>query len=137
MTSGALSELTHHPIVYRLVFSGVHKLSINAYQNLLSLKFKDSIESMVKLPNKTHRITMLRSPHVHKKSKETFQCITHTFLVDLKPGVDMKPLLVFKPNDLKFKLVATTNVPKKRKDKVEESKDVADENSVKEEEVNV
>lgn len=37
----------------------------------------------VPLPNKTRRFTVLRSPHVDKKSREQFELITHKRIVDI------------------------------------------------------
>lgn len=37
----------------------------------------------VPLPNKTERFTVLRSPHIDKKSREQFELRTHKRLIDI------------------------------------------------------
>ncbi|MBE6447035.1 MAG: 30S ribosomal protein S10 [Alphaproteobacteria bacterium] len=41
------------------------------------------VRGPVPLPNKTERFTVLRSPHVDKKSREQFELQTHKRLVDI------------------------------------------------------
>ena len=42
-----------------------------------------SVRGPVPLPNKTERFTVLRSPHIDKKSREQFELKTHKRLVDI------------------------------------------------------
>ncbi len=37
----------------------------------------------VPLPNRTRRFTVLRSPHVDKKSREQFELVTHRRILDI------------------------------------------------------
>ncbi len=41
------------------------------------------VRGPVPLPNKTERFTVLRSPHIYKKSREQFEQRTHKRLVDI------------------------------------------------------
>jgi small subunit ribosomal protein S10 len=41
------------------------------------------VHGPVPLPNKTERFTVLRSPHIDKKSREQFELQTHKRLVDI------------------------------------------------------
>ncbi len=41
------------------------------------------VRGPVPLPNKTERFTVLRSPHIDKKSREQFELRTHKRLVDI------------------------------------------------------
>ena len=41
------------------------------------------ISGPVPLPTKIHKITVLRSPHVDKKSREQFEIRTHKRLIDI------------------------------------------------------
>ncbi|MDR2766087.1 MAG: 30S ribosomal protein S10 [Holosporaceae bacterium] len=41
------------------------------------------VRGPVPLPNKTERYTVLRSPHIDKKSREQFELQTHKRLVDI------------------------------------------------------
>lgn len=41
------------------------------------------IRGPVPLPNRTERFTVLRSPHIDKKSREQFEMKTHKRLVDI------------------------------------------------------
>ena len=45
----------------------------------LNLKIKNNkkLYSISKLPNKISKITVLRSPHIDKKSREQFEILTH------------------------------------------------------------
>lgn len=49
------------------------------------------IRGPVPLPNRIERFTVLRSPHIDKKSREQFEMITHKRLVDI---VDCPPQTV-------------------------------------------
>lgn len=40
----------------------------------------------VPLPNKTRRFTVLKSPHIDKKSREQFELITHKRILDVEPN---------------------------------------------------
>jgi small subunit ribosomal protein S10 len=42
-----------------------------------------SVRGPVPLPNRVERFTVLRSPFVHKKSREQFELKTHKRLVDI------------------------------------------------------
>ncbi|MDR2681649.1 MAG: 30S ribosomal protein S10 [Holosporaceae bacterium] len=42
-----------------------------------------SVRGPVPLPNRTERFTVLRSPHIDKKSREQFELKTHKRLVDI------------------------------------------------------
>jgi small subunit ribosomal protein S10 len=48
----------------------------------------------VPLPNKCRRFTVLRSPHVDKKSREQFELTTHKRVLDVEPtGPAMEALM--------------------------------------------
>ena len=50
-----------------------------------------SISGPIPLPTKTQRWTVLRSPHIDKKSREQFELKTHKRLIDI---VDSRPQTV-------------------------------------------
>ena len=50
-----------------------------------------SVRGPVPLPNRTERFTVLRSPHIDKKSREQFELKTHKRLVDI---IDCPPQTV-------------------------------------------
>ena len=50
-----------------------------------------SVRGPVPLPNKIERFTVLRSPHIDKKSREQFEMKTHKRLVDI---IDCPPQTV-------------------------------------------
>lgn len=64
---------------------------------LFSLKFqlKDTVQN-TKLPNRSSKITLLRSPHIDKKSREQFEVVTHKSVINLVNfvGNDIKNLIV-------------------------------------------
>lgn len=70
------------------------RISLRAYDHrLLDKSVKEIVETAkrtgarvagpVPLPTKIHRITVLRSPHVDKKSREQFEIRTHKRLIDI------------------------------------------------------
>ncbi|GAB4537405.1 MAG: 30S ribosomal protein S10 [Thermodesulfovibrionia bacterium] len=70
------------------------RISLRAYDHrLLDRSVREIVETAkrtgarvsgpVPLPTKIHRITVLRSPHVDKKSREQFEIRTHKRLIDI------------------------------------------------------
>lgn len=70
------------------------RISLRAYDHrLLDQSVKEIVDTAkrtgarisgpVPLPTKIHRITVLRSPHVDKKSREQFEIRTHKRLIDI------------------------------------------------------
>jgi len=70
------------------------RISLKAYDHrLLDRSVKEIVETArrtgarvagpVPLPTKIHRVTVLRSPHVDKKSREQFEIRTHKRLIDI------------------------------------------------------
>jgi small subunit ribosomal protein S10 len=70
------------------------RISLRAYDHrLLDQSVKEIVDTAkrtgarisgpVPLPTKIHRITILRSPHVDKKSREQFEIRTHKRLIDI------------------------------------------------------
>ncbi len=47
------------------------------------LKAGSKVSGPIPLPMKINRFTVLRSPHVHKKSREQFEMRTHKRLIDI------------------------------------------------------
>ncbi|GBE04452.1 30S ribosomal protein S10 [bacterium BMS3Abin10] len=70
------------------------RINLRAYDyRLLDQSVKEIVETAkrtgakisgpVPLPTKKHKITVLRSPHVDKKSREQFEIRTHKRLIDI------------------------------------------------------
>jgi len=70
------------------------RINLRAYDHrLLDRSVKEIVETAkrtgarvsgpVPLPTKIHRVTVLRSPHVDKKSREQFEIRTHKRLIDI------------------------------------------------------
>ncbi len=70
------------------------RINLRAYDyRLLDQSVKEIVETAkrtgarvsgpVPLPTKIHKITILRSPHVDKKSREQFEIRTHKRLIDI------------------------------------------------------
>lgn len=60
------------------------------------------------LPSTKKRITLLKSPHVHKKAKEQFELVTHKITILLSPEVNIffiKNFFIKKPPSVSFKVV--------------------------------
>jgi small subunit ribosomal protein S10 len=73
------------------------RLTLKSYDHQLLDKAVNQIVSTVKrtgshlvgpvpLPNKRRCFTVLRSPHVDKKSREQFELTTHTRILDVEPS---------------------------------------------------
>jgi small subunit ribosomal protein S10 len=53
------------------------------------------VSGPIPLPTRTSRYTVLRSPHVHKKSREQFEMRTHKRLIDIiNPTPDVMDALM-------------------------------------------
>jgi hypothetical protein len=70
----------------KLVYSSLSKKALHSYKTYLNLQlsnfnFKYAI---VSLPKKRKKTTLLKSPHVNKKSKETFELIKYKFFLILQ-----------------------------------------------------
>jgi small subunit ribosomal protein S10 len=48
------------------------------------------VRGPIPLPTKIEKFTVLRSPHIDKKSREQFEIRTHKRLLDLAAGVDVE-----------------------------------------------
>jgi small subunit ribosomal protein S10 len=59
------------------------------------IKAGAKITGPIPLPTRTNKITVLRSPHVNKKSREQFEMRTHKRLIDiLDPSPDVMDSLM-------------------------------------------
>jgi small subunit ribosomal protein S10 len=70
---------------YQIRLKSLHKDSLNLYKNFLS-KTLQSIKinfSICNLPKKKNRITLLKSPHVNKKSREQFHLKNYNQKIDI------------------------------------------------------
>lgn len=74
---------THQQI--RIKMSGYDHALLDraAGQIVKTAKNTGAITSVVPLPNKNRIVTVIRSPHVYKKSCEQFKQATHTRLIDI------------------------------------------------------
>lgn len=70
------------------------RINLRAYDHrLLDRSLKEIVETAkrtgakvagpVPLPTRVHKVTVLRSPHVDKKSREQFEIRTHKRLIDI------------------------------------------------------
>jgi ribosomal protein S10 len=87
----------------------VNSESINIYRGFLSsICTKLNIDhSVVAMPNKIKRIALLKSPHVHKKAFEHFECTTYKTLIDLKSPItftQLKFLITNKPKSVRVQV---------------------------------
>ncbi len=90
---------------YQIKIKSLHKESINLYTNFLQkilgkIKVKFSI---VNLPKKKNRVTLLKSPHVNKSAREQFEIRYYSTLIQLDSDIEHKILqllLVNKPKSV-------------------------------------
>lgn len=86
----------------------LNKESLYLYINFLKKNFKifNFNFKVLNLPKKKKRITLIRSPHVNKKSREQFELITHKSTIYVKgPSSNsyLKWLILNKPKALRVK----------------------------------
>jgi small subunit ribosomal protein S10 len=63
--------------------------------------------SFIKLPKKTKKLTLLKSPHVHKKAREQFEQNIYKNLITIKTECELgflKLLAINKPKNIKLKI---------------------------------
>lgn len=62
-----------------------HRVLDNTCEQLLDTAFRTGAKILgpIPLPTKTERITVLRSPHTDKDSREAFEIKTHKRMVDI------------------------------------------------------
>jgi len=88
----------------RIKFTAVNYRVLNTYSlflkkilNKLSISF-----GYIHLPTKTKRLTVLKSPHVHKKAREQFEIKTYNRLLVIPKKITKKHLLFLFTNKPKF-----------------------------------
>lgn len=69
----------------KLTYSSFSKKALNSYRTFLNLQFlKYNLKYVfIFLPKKRKLTTLLKSPHVNKKAKETFELFNYQFLLIL------------------------------------------------------
>lgn len=94
----------------KIYFTFFDKISINSLEKLIFFFFKNIQYSIVKLPTKRKRITILKAPHVHKKSKEHYEIFFYKRLLILPVHVNSQffNFLSFLPNNIRFKVKHST-----------------------------
>ena len=82
------------------------KLSILYLIKVIYLSFSNMDFSLINLPRKKRRITLLKAPHVNKKAKEHYELICYSRLLVLS-NISNKQLIIFLkqiPNNIRVKL---------------------------------
>ena len=94
----------------QITICSIDKTLLGIYLTFLKNIFKklNIVYTSTNLPLKIKKITLLKSPHVHKKAREQFECKTFTSTIiinnnTLKLGI-LKFLIINKPKPLKLKL---------------------------------
>ena len=79
---------------YQLKIKSINKDSLHLYKFFLcKLLSKLAINyKLINLPNKVKKITLLKSPHVHKRAREQFQIIKQTLSFNLISYIEPKVL---------------------------------------------
>lgn len=65
---------------YYLILVYLYFIEFSHHLNMKNLN--ESKYSVSKLPNKSKKITLLRSPHIDKRSREQFEIVTHKSLIN-------------------------------------------------------
>lgn len=87
---------------YQIKIKSLNKKSLNLYKNflLIILKKINTQYSLINLPCKKSRVTLLKSPHVNKSAREQFEIKYYSTLLHLETGLNnkmLKLLLINKP----------------------------------------
>lgn len=87
----------------KIKLCSVSKESLELYKIFFisHLNKKFSFISVIDLPKKTKNLTLLKSPHVNKRFKESFEYIEHRTLISIKcdcSNDDINNLFLFYPN---------------------------------------
>ena len=97
-------------IKINLKIKSLDKITINLYINYIIkifLKLSCKINYITSFPIKTKRITLLKSPHVHKKAMEQFEMKIFTKVIsfNIKNIKNIIPFLyINKPKNIKISL---------------------------------
>ncbi len=97
-----------------IVLSSFCYITLNSYIHFVkTLLINKNIKfSVTLLPKQEKKITLLRSPHVFKKSKEQFKISTFKVLIVLKENIssdlskDLNYILINKPKSISLKVIA-------------------------------
>jgi len=91
----------------KLIFSAKTKLIFTLYKQFLTRllqKYKISF-TLVSLPTKRRRLSVLKSPHVHKKAKEHFNLFIYKFFILLPNNIKLSKLLLLnRPSVIRLKI---------------------------------
>jgi ribosomal protein S10 len=95
--------------LFQIQIHSINKSVLNVYAFFLLNIFKKlSIKhSISNLPTNKKRITVLKSPHVHKSSREQFEIKTYKLVISVFSKIQMsllKFLIINKPKSLKLKI---------------------------------
>ena len=90
---------------YKIKIKSLHKESLNYIYNFFRHNTKKiKVEfSIINLPKKKNRITLLKSPHVNKSAREQFEIRYYSTLLKIKSDIDHKTLellLINKPKSV-------------------------------------
>ena len=90
---------------YQIKIKSLHKESVKLYINFLQKmlrKIKVNF-SIIALPEKKNRVTLLKSPHVNKSAREQFEIRYYRTLLKIISDIDhktLKLLLINKPKSV-------------------------------------
>ena len=96
---------------YQIKIKSLHKESVKLYINFLQKmlrKIKVNF-SIIALPEKKNRVTLLKSPHVNKSAREQFEIIYYRTLLKIRSDIDHKTLellLINKPKSVTISVKA-------------------------------
>lgn len=68
--------------MYSLIYTSLSQKALNSYKNYLTISLKKFNLKfiIIALPKKRKKKTLLKSPHVNKKAKETFEVLHYRFI---------------------------------------------------------
>lgn len=96
-------------IIFQLKLKSVNKSSLILYKLFLKNIFKklNITFNSINFPKTKKRFTLLKSPHVHKSSREQFEIITHSTIINILSAINtnnLNLLLLNKPKTVKITL---------------------------------
>ena len=95
---------------FQIKINSIHKQTLTLYITFLQKLFQKANigYTTVCLPTTIKRITLLKSPHVHKRAREQFQLLTYKKILSIKSFIHsslLEFLILNKPKTIKIKIL--------------------------------
>jgi small subunit ribosomal protein S10 len=94
---------------YQIKIQSVNKEALKFFREFLAINFKKTAlpYSVLNLPTRTKKITLLKSPHVNKTAREQFQVKRYSSMFQIKEEIEsglLNAMLLNKPKVVMVKV---------------------------------